>query len=194
MRAASVPPVTTILLSRHGETDWNAERRWQGHADPPLNARGREQSRDLAHRLRDEQVDAVYTSDLRRAYETAAIVGAELGVDVIVDRDLREIDVGSWTGLTIAEVQAEFPEGWRERLAGGEGHDGESRETFSARVVGAVERIAAFHPGRIVLVVAHGGTMRALGRHADPDVIPPPARNCEVRRVRLRDGKLRTVN
>jgi len=103
--------MTTLLLVRHGETDWNAERRWQGHADVPLNERGREQARALAEQLAGESVDAIYSSDLSRARDTADILGARLDVPVVVDADLREIDVGPVEGLT-AEESAAF-DGWQ---------------------------------------------------------------------------------
>src|SRR5581483_2208896 len=122
--------MTTLLLSRHGETDWNREGRWQGWADPPLNEVGREQARALAETLRTTAFDAVYSSDLRRAHETARIVAAPHGVAVVTGPGLREIDVGSWSGLTRAEIEARFgPDAVRP--------DGETREQHAARVLSA---------------------------------------------------------
>jgi probable phosphoglycerate mutase len=149
--------VTTLLLVRHGETDWNAERRWQGHTDVPLNARGREQAHALASDLADEPPHAIYTSDLSRARETAEIVGDALGLPVVADPDLREIDVGSREGLTAEEV-GERP--W----------DGESHEAHGVRVLRAVQRIAERHPGRRVLVVAHGGCLRRVQEHMGAEI------------------------
>jgi broad specificity phosphatase PhoE len=94
--------VTTILLARHGESDWNRAKRWQGFADRPLTELGREQAVALADRLRDTELDAIYSSDLHRARETAEIVAGSKGLRVEVVRDLREVDVGSWSGLTRA--------------------------------------------------------------------------------------------
>src|SRR5436305_2326484 len=125
--------VTTILLARHGETEWNREGRWQGWADPPLNDAGRAQARTLAEELRTIPFDAVYASDLRRARETAVIVAAPHAVPVLTDAGLREIDVGSWSGLTRSEIAKRFP--------GGERPDGETRAEHAARVLAAVERI-----------------------------------------------------
>src|SRR5262249_12567689 len=85
--------VTTLLLARHGETDWNRARRWQGHADRPLTERGWAQAAALAERLADIALDAVYASDLRRARDTAAVVAARQGIEVIELRELREVDV-----------------------------------------------------------------------------------------------------
>ena len=102
--------MTTLLVARHGETDWNREGRWQGWADPPLNDTGRAQARRLAEELRETAFDAVYASDLRRAFETAEILAAPHAVPVVADAGLREIDIGSWSGLTRAEIDARFPE------------------------------------------------------------------------------------
>lgn len=151
--------MTVILIARHGESDWNVARRWQGHADRPLTERGREQARALAERLRHVELDAVYSSDLRRAADTAAAVSPE----VIEVPELREVDVGSWSGLTRAEAEERFPEGvarWREGFPGWD--DGETYEEMTERVVGAVFAIARAHEGGRVLVVSHGGPIRAL--------------------------------
>jgi len=126
--------MTTLLVARHGETDWNREGRWQGWADPPLNDTGRGQARQLADELRGTGFDAVYASDLRRAFETAEILAAPHGVPVVADGGLREIDVGSWSGLTRAEIEARFPDGKRP--------DGETHEQHGTRVRAAVIRIA----------------------------------------------------
>ena len=153
--------MTKILLVRHGETDWNRERRFQGHADPPLNDAGREQARALAERLAGEQIDAVYSSDLRRARETAAILAAPHGLEVVAVRELREIDVGSWQGLSWPEIEELFP---RARALARDGHGwerGETYEQLGERIVRALGDIAARHPGQRVLVVGHGGTVRA---------------------------------
>jgi broad specificity phosphatase PhoE len=162
-------PTTRILLARHGETEWNRLGRWQGHADPPLNEAGRRQAATLAEQLAGDGIAAIYSSDLRRASETARIVADRLGLEVTEERELREIDVGSWSGLTRDEVRERYPEGFARWLAGEIGHDGETREALARRVVGAVETIARTHPGEHVLVVTHGGAIRALRRHAAGD-------------------------
>ena len=154
---------TTILLARHGETDWNRERRFQGHADPPLNELGREQARALGEQLAEAGVAAVYSSDLGRALETAQIAGRALDLPVQPLRGLREIDVGEWSGLTFAEIEVLFPEGVARHRAGGDGWaQGETHAAMQERIVGAIRDIAAEHPDESVLLVIHGGTMRAL--------------------------------
>jgi probable phosphoglycerate mutase len=173
--------VTTIFLARHGETDWNREGRWQGWADPPLNETGREQARQLAEQLRSTPFDAVYSSDLGRAHETALIAAEPHGVPVVADPGLREVDVGSWSGLTRAEIDERFP--------GRDRPDGETRAQHLARVLAAVKRIARNHVGGRILIVSHGGTMRALRSHASDEPVHP-IENCGVIELHFRDDRL----
>jgi broad specificity phosphatase PhoE len=171
--------VATLILARHGETDWNRDGIWQGHGDPPLNELGRSQAAQLAERLADVELDALYSSDLRRAYETAEIVGRAKELEITADPDLREMDVGSWSGLTTEEIATRFP--------GMASHDGEPREDFDARAVGALTRIAGAHQGGHVLVVTHGGVVRALERHlfGEPRNV---LANCEIVEFRYEGG------
>jgi probable phosphoglycerate mutase len=190
--------VTTLLLVRHGETDWNRERRWQGHADRPLNERGRQQARALAAELADRPIDAVYSSDLLRARETAEIVAADLGLAVYIDPGLREVDVGSWSGLSHSEIETNDPEGFRRWQEGGKGwYRGESYEEMGGRVVAAVVALAAAHPGERLLVVTHGGSIRACraaaagldyGRSRISGI--GSTENCAVVELRVTDGAL----
>ena len=191
---------TTVLLARHGESDWNAERRWQGHADRPLSERGRGQARALGERLRHIELDAIYSSDLRRAYETAAAVAAYRDLEVVRRRELREVDVGSWSGLTRAEAKTRFPEAYARWEQGGPGwEDGETYEQMSRRVLAAIGRIAAAHRGRPVLVLAHGGPIRAIHAAAlGIDVhayrrIRPVEPNARLSGVCVEDGRLTEV-
>jgi broad specificity phosphatase PhoE len=159
--------VTVLLLARHGETRWTRTKRWQGHADPPLNRRGRVQARALARELVGEHLDAIYSSDLRRASETAAIVARATELDVRLDPDLRENDFGDWTGLTRDDVERRFPGGALRRKQGLKGwNGGESYEEMASRVIQAVSRIAAQHRRENVLVVSHNGPIRAIHAHA----------------------------
>jgi 2,3-bisphosphoglycerate-dependent phosphoglycerate mutase len=156
--------VTRFLLVRHGETDWNAEGRLQGHTDRPLSDYGRRQARQLAEELRDEQLDAIYASDLARARETAEIVGGRLDLPVVLDPELREKDWGNWEGLTAVE---------RDRVE----FAGESTEAHQERMLRALERIAGRHPGGRVLVVTHGGSMRRV-QTAVLGMAMPVVENC----------------
>jgi broad specificity phosphatase PhoE len=155
--------VTVILLARHGQSDWNRERRWQGHADRPLTDEGKRQAGALADRLEDIPVDAIYSSDLRRARETAEVVAERRGLEIHERSELREVDVGSWSGLTRDEAEERFPEDFARWLRGGPGwRDGESYEEMSKRVLKEIGTIVAEHPDGRVLVVSHGGPIRAV--------------------------------
>jgi broad specificity phosphatase PhoE len=154
--------VTTILLARHGETDWNRENRFQGHADPPLNETGRAQASELARALADEPLAAVYSSPLRRAFETAQVVAAPHGLEPVGVDALREVDVGSWQGLTRAEIEERFPEQFARWLHYEQGwDDGESYDEMGSRVISALLELAAAHEGERILAVSHGGPVRA---------------------------------
>lgn len=154
---------TTILLARHGETDWNVERRYQGHADRSLTDAGRAQARALAELVKRENVVAIYSSDLLRARETAEIVGAWLDLPVTTRAGLREIDVGEFSGLTHAEIVERWPDVPARTKERGYGWmQGESFEELSDRVHTELRRIAAAHPDQTVLVVGHGAMMRVV--------------------------------
>jgi 2,3-bisphosphoglycerate-dependent phosphoglycerate mutase len=172
--------MTWMLLARHGETDWNREGRWQGHADVTLNDRGREQARELAVQLVDEPIDVIVSSDLARAHETALIVAEAKRLPVATDAGLREIDVGSWSGLTPDEIAQCFP--------GMATHDGETNEQHLARVVAAFRRIAGEHAGKRMLIVSHGKTLRVIGRHAAGGPVSLLG-NCETARLRFVDDR-----
>jgi broad specificity phosphatase PhoE len=172
--------VTIILLARHGETDWNRDLRFQGHADEPLNETGRVQARALAGTLRTERIAAVYSSDLRRASETAEIVAGSLGIRVKTDSRLREIDVGSWQGRTRADLD-------------GTPWDGETYDDHRARVVAALHEIAEAHPRERVLVVSHGGSLRRVQEAALGEA-HPVLENCGLWAVAVEGGKFRAID
>ena len=177
--------MTTLLLARHGETDWNREFRIQGSSDTELNEVGRAQARALADELADEPIDAVYASDLSRARETAEIVVAERGLEVRLDPALRERSFGSWEGLTRTEIAERFPDL--------EHHDGETDDEVRTRVLAAVDRIVAAHPREDVLVVSHGGALNALWHHAFGERIVRWG-NCAAYRLAVREGEYRAVD
>ena len=188
---------TTLVLVRHGETDWNADNRFQGHADPPLNETGRAQARALATELRREVFAALYTSPLQRAAETAAIIGYELGLEPRADAALKEVDVGSWSGLTREEVEQQYPVGFARWLEFGHGwDDGETYDELGARVVTGLARIAESHDGGDVLAITHGGPIRSALASAERVSFDEARRsihvigNCAVVRLAVLDGKL----
>jgi probable phosphoglycerate mutase len=193
--------VTTILLARHGETDWNRKGRFQGHADPPLNETGRAQAAMLAGELAGIELAVVYSSPLRRALETAKVVAAEHGLEPVSADALREIDVGSWEGLTRAEVEARFPEQLARWLDYDQGwRDGETYEAMGRRVVSALLGFAAAHPGERILAVTHGGPIRAAfasadgTSHADARRLGPRIGNAFVAKFAVEDEALRRLD
>ena len=189
--------MTTIFLARHGESDWNVAKRFQGHSDRPLTERGREQAHALADLVGAEKIDAVYTSPLSRARETAEIVAARAGLEAVALPELREVDTGSWSGLSRADVETRFPEGFARWRSGGSGwEDGESYEEMAERVIGALRRIAEDHPDGRVLVISHGGPIRAIHAAADGLAIKdyrrlkPVEPNARLSAVAVENGRL----
>ena len=165
-----------LLLVRHGETDWNRDNRVQGQTDTPLNATGLAQAEELATSLSSTPLVAIYSSDLSRARDTAAVVAGLHGLPVQVDADLREKNFGTWEGLTDLEIRERFPHATR-----GTWGDGETTAQVGERAVRAIERIRARHASGTVLVISHGGTMRAIFAHLH--VEHGTIGNCEVFRV-----------
>jgi probable phosphoglycerate mutase len=160
---------TRVLLIRHGETDWNLQTRLQGHTDIPLNATGRWQAGRLAEALHGEPLDAVYSSDLKRAWHTAQAVAQASGAPLVAEPQLRERGFGCFEGLTYAEVDSRWPEDarrWRLREPGFAPVGGENLVQFHARCVEAAERLAAAHAGGSIALVAHGGVLDSLYRAA----------------------------
>src|SRR5215218_4766469 len=134
-----------VLLARHGETDDNAARRFQGHLDPPLNARGREQARALGDGLAGAGVRELWSSPLRRALETARIAGERLGLQPRLDDRLMEVDVGRWAGRLYADLERAEPGLFAEWRAGAPSFrfpGGESLEEQGERVAGVIREIA----------------------------------------------------
>ena len=154
--------MTTVVLVRHGATIWNETKRAQGHADIPLSERGRAEADEIAHRLADLRVAAVYASDLARAVETAEPIAARHRVDVETDPGFREIDQGEWTGLTTAEIKERWPELWGAGRHYSARPGGESPEQVRRRALEALGRVVAAHPDEMVVIVSHGGTIRWL--------------------------------
>jgi probable phosphoglycerate mutase len=151
---------TRAVLVRHGQSTWNADGRWQGQADPPLSDRGEQQAREAAGRVHG--VDAVWSSDLARARRTAELVAERHGLEVRVDPRLRERHAGPWQGLTRAQID----ERWPDHLSTGRRPDGyEPDDAVVARAVAVLADLARLHRGDQLLVVTHGGVVRALERH-----------------------------
>ena len=189
---------TLLLLIRHGETDWNASARIQGHTDIALNARGQAQAEAAAEALRETRIHGVYASDLLRARETAAPIADAQGVGLRTDAALRERAFGSFEGSSFAQLQNTHPDDcmrWRQRdpsfaAPGG----GERLDLFYARVTAAVLAIAERHPGQTLAIVTHGGALDCLYRCATSQGLDAPRtwelRNAAINRVLAVEGRL----
>ncbi|MCV2356807.1 histidine phosphatase family protein [Paucibacter sp. B2R-40] len=163
---------TQILAIRHGETEWNRVKRIQGHTDIALSDLGLAQVRLLGLALQEQSIDAIYTSDLQRARQTAQAVielAPHTGLNLRLDPQLRERSFGSFEGLTWEEIAARWPdqsERWRKRDAEFGAEGGETLGEFYQRSVAALTRIAMRHPGQTIVVVTHGGVLDCLYRAA----------------------------
>ena len=155
--------MTQFVLIRHGETDWNREGRWQGQADVPLNARGLEQAAAMARALNGSiRLDAIYSSDLMRARQTADALAQAAALPVVLDPRLREIHQGEWQGLRVEEIEARYAhvfqmrsqDPWEVAPPGGE-----TAQEVRQRVKTALDEIAQRHPGQAVAIVSHGFTL-----------------------------------
>jgi len=162
--------LTHITAIRHGETEWNATRRVQGHTDIGLSDAGRDQAARVARALAGrERIDAIYSSDLARAFDTAVVIGAAVDVAVRAEPSLRERNFGRAEGLTFDEFSRRWPEDaehWRKRDPHWSSDGGESLQQLSERITGVAHRLGAQHLGQHIVVVTHGGVLDVLYRAA----------------------------
>ena len=179
---------TLITLIRHGETDWNVERRWQGFENTSLNENGRQQARDTAQYLYAAGFTRIISSDLARALETAIIIGEILNLSVATDERLREINVGKWQGLTHDEISVQYPEEYA--LAAIEPYiemrfpGGESRAELRQRAGAALNDFVQHYPGEHILVSTHGGTIRTILHNLMQPLPDERFHNCCLTRLR----------
>jgi probable phosphoglycerate mutase len=188
--------VTTFLIVRHGETDWNVAGRLQGWRDSPLTPAGRAQAQALAGRLAGEPIDALVASDLGRTRATAAPIAAALGLPVAPEPGLRERCYGILEGMTWAEIEHAHASVYGRLIARDQDYpvpEGESGVQFRDRVSGAFERLAAEHGDRRVAVVTHGGVLGIVYRRAHGIPLEHPRTfsvpNAAVNRVRIQGRK-----
>jgi len=198
---------TRIILVRHGETDWNAAGRLQGHRDRPLNAAGRVQAQRVAVHLAGAPVRAIYSSDLARSYETASIIDQTVRVGIVTSPALRERCYGIWEGLTPAEIQASYPEQftqWRSGRMDFAPAGGETRTQLLARSFTELHTIARRHPGETVVVVTHGGLCSVVLTHivgqgegdrraGEPPQVAPTG-NASLHTLEIADGRWSVVS
>jgi len=163
--------MTELWLVRHGQTDWNLTGRWQGQAPyaPGLNEMGRTQALAAYEQLRDKHLSAIYASDLLRSLQTAKLLAEPLGLTVIPEPRLREINLGAWEGMLSVDIEAQYPQEIAERALDPfhtRAPQGESPSDVTERVIAAINEIAAKHQNESVLIVAHGISLAVIICHA----------------------------
>lgn len=187
---------TRICLVRHGETDWNREKRLQGHEDIPLNATGLAQALTTAHHLAEHPFTAIYSSDLSRAMTTAQAAANQVGIPVTPVPELRERDCGIFQGLTQDEALENHEEGYS-RYRGRDPDyaipGGESLREVADRVTDVLHRLAELHEGETILVVSHGGVLDIAHRLAAGKPLETPRdftiSNAAVNWIEHQDGE-----
>jgi len=150
--------MVTLILVRHGQTDWNKEDRIQGQSDIPLNKEGKRQAEKVARQLSGKKIDAIYTSKLKRAYQTAHIIARAHHLKVVKDERLNEITQGDWEGLTLSEARKRYPvlfEKWLTTPLQTKPPGGESVKSVKKRVIDVLNEIKGRHPSQTVVIVAH---------------------------------------
>ncbi|MDQ7976531.1 histidine phosphatase family protein [Paraburkholderia sp. SARCC-3016] len=197
---------TQILFIRHGETDWNRIKRIQGHIDIPLAASGIAQAQRLAVRFAREakqgaRLDAIYSSDLQRAQQTAQPFADVLGMSLILNEGLRERSFGAFQGHDSDEIAERFPDEfaqWQTRDPGFAPPEGESERVFYHRVLHALEPIVAAHPNGRIACVAHGGVLDCVYRFANGIALDAPRDypllNTSINVVDFDGGKAKVVS
>ncbi len=169
--------VTRIIAIRHGETAWNVGIRIQGHTDIALNPTGRKQAACVAAALREESVQAIYASDLQRAWQTASAIAHATQAPLHAEKDLRERSFGRFEGKTYSDLEAEFPEDslrWRQRDPDWAPPAGESLSSMRERISSTATRLAQQHLGGQIVLVAHGGVLDQLYRLATGQGLQAP--------------------
>jgi broad specificity phosphatase PhoE len=186
-----------MILVRHGQSTWNREHRIQGQLDPPLSDEGRRQAELLGRRLAGRRLAGFYTSDLKRAFETAGAIARVVDLKPEPTPGLREIFLGEWEGLRTEEIAKRFPDAW---ARWGEEADwdlvpgGEGAASFEARVMATLDEILDRHSHGDVLVVSHGGVIqvalhRVIGRPSR-GLFPFKIQNASISLIEARDGRV----
>jgi probable phosphoglycerate mutase len=192
--------MTEVIIIRHGETHWNTEHRLQGWQDTDLNDVGLEQAHALAQRLAHEHhkgnrpIDHVYSSDLKRAFQTAQTVATAVGLEVRVEPGIRERNFGVLEGVKFNKMFDEQPEAaaiWQRRQPDEDLPQGESLQTLHNRAIQAVNEMVSRHNEGRIVVVTHGGTMDVLWRHATQTSLETPRvatlANASINRIRVNE-------
>ena len=187
---------TKLIFIRHGETEWNAQERWQGFQNSPLTANGKQQTQALGKRMGKVTFDHLYSSDLGRAYETAQPIAEATGHSIVTETFLREKNLGIFEGLTRSELLERFPETYQHFQKCEPGFvipNGESIDQFFERCVAGFEVLVNRHPQETLVVVAHGGVLANLFRFIFdlPFEVPSPfeVKNTSINTVSFREGR-----
>lgn len=199
--SSDVTKPTDILIIRHGQTAWNTQKRLQGHSDIPLNENGRLQAVTLAEILRDEPLDAIFSSDLQRAYQTAYEIAKIHNLPVHQDRSFRERCYGICEGMKDGEIREAYPESYKAWYAADPDHffpDGErkteSPRQFHHRAVNAIREAATRYPGKKIAIVTHFGVIETAYRTAQNIPLGThcrmPVLNTSINRFRWTGGTL----
>ena len=156
---------TKVVLVRHGETDWNKNSRYQGVMDIELNKKGKNQAKKLYERLKDEEFDRIYSSTLKRAYQTIAEIADYQKKEVITIADLMEIDFGQWEGLTFSEIEDKYPDlakKWAKDPTCCKPPEGEHIKEVETRVGKTIDKIVDENDDNKILIATHGGIVRIM--------------------------------
>jgi probable phosphoglycerate mutase len=170
-------PMTELILIRHGETAWNAERRIQGQLDVPLNEVGRAQAEAIGQRFRNETIDVLISSDLSRAMQTMQPIANACGLQVLSDSRLRERHLGVLEGLFYEEAQRKMPQVldvFQSRKVDTSIDGGESLREFAQRVIAVLTETVETHAGKHIVAVTHGGVVDIACRHANGTPLGTP--------------------
>ncbi len=193
--------MTEVVLIRHGETQMNRELRFQGQVDVALNAIGLEQARRLAARLAGETAHGLYASDLQRAVQTARPIADTLSLAAVPEPGLREQAFGEVDGMRVDDIQQRHPQVWAGWLRFEQDFcmpGGESTRAFHARVIAALHRLVAAHPGQKLVVVTHGGVLDMIYRTARSLGLDGPRQseipNAGLNRVRVNEGAIEILD
>ncbi|WML34675.1 histidine phosphatase family protein [Clostridium sp. OS1-26] len=188
---------TTIYLVRHGQTEWNLEKRMQGHKDSPLTNLGIIQAKGLHNRLLKENIDIIYSSESKRAYDTAKIIKGDRNIQIAIKQQLREIHMGHWEGLQQLDIINKYPESWKHFW--NKPHlyvpteSGESYQELQNRVIPVIEDIININQGKTILIVTHRITLKMIMAHFNNQEIheiwnTPDVEPASLCKVSIKDG------
>jgi len=194
--------MTIVYITRHGETEWNRQKRFQGNKNSNLTEKGIEAAKKLSKRAETIDVDFIISSPLKRAYETAEIVRGNKNVEIVTYDGLKEVNLGDFEGLTYKEIEEKFNDTLKKINADPVNNkypNGESLKEFFERVSSTFEKILEEYKDKRIMVVAHGGTVKAIEcwfRHVDikKDWMGTVVENCSLSCIEVKaDGEIKEI-